>query len=234
MRRIALAALTALPLAAGAGEPQPPITPSPSAPMVFERGPLLGVELVPTTAELRAHLGGDDDRGALIGRVLDGSAADKAGIRVGDLLVEIDDVAVSDAPSVKRALARSAGAEVRIEVIRDGKRRTLDATLPDGQGAADGLRFGPFGDDTKRFEWTHPDGADHGWGEGRVFEWKLDGDWPEGVHEAVRKALEEAGVQQDEHNERVEAEVAERLERMEQRLETLQGRLDDLLDQLDE
>lgn len=253
MRRLALAALTALPLAAGAVEPQPPMAPAaPAAPIEFARGPMLGVELVPTTTDLRVHLGSDADRGVLIGRVLDGSAADQAGIRVGDLLVEIGGDPVSDASGVRHALARHAGDDIRIEVIRDGKRRTVDATLPDGQGPADRMNFGPFGDgDTaKRFEWTHPDGRDHGWAEGRAFEW--NGELPGDIRDTVRKALEEAGISEGEVREQLrehlqqldgdmdariqelDATVEQRLERMEDRLNTLQDRLDAILDALED
>jgi membrane-associated protease RseP (regulator of RpoE activity) len=120
---------------------------------------MLGIELVPTPAELRAHLGGDDDRGVIVGRVLDGSAADTAGVRVGDLLIAIAGEPVADATSVRRVLAAHAGETVLVEVIRDRKRRTVRATLPDGEGPIDGMRFDRLGadPDVRRLEWRFPE-----------------------------------------------------------------------------
>jgi membrane-associated protease RseP (regulator of RpoE activity) len=46
--------------------------------------PRLGVQLVETTRELRRHFGGNDTAGVLVSKVLGGTAAEEAGIEVGD------------------------------------------------------------------------------------------------------------------------------------------------------
>jgi hypothetical protein len=58
--------------------------------------PLLGVELVNTTKELREAMGGRKDAGVLVGKVIAGSAAEKAGVKAGDLILSVDGAAVVD------------------------------------------------------------------------------------------------------------------------------------------
>jgi predicted metalloprotease with PDZ domain len=96
--------------------------------------PKLGVELVDTTPELREHLGGREDAGVLVGKVLEGSSAEKAGVKVGDLLFSIDGDSVGTPGDVIRAVGRNAGKTVTIEVVRDGRVQRLTATLPEDEG----------------------------------------------------------------------------------------------------
>jgi predicted metalloprotease with PDZ domain len=95
--------------------------------------PKLGVELVDTTPELREHLGGKPDAGVLVGKVLEGSAAEKAGVKVGDLLISIDGDSVETPGEVIRAVGRNAGKTITLEVVRDGRVERLTATLPEDE-----------------------------------------------------------------------------------------------------
>jgi len=90
----------------------------------------LGVELLSLTDELRAHFGAPTSAGLLVARVEPRSPAARAGVRVGDLLVELDGKAVGSRGEVVRAIRRRArGDRVRLKVIRGGKPRALQATL---------------------------------------------------------------------------------------------------------
>ena len=91
--------------------------------------PLLGVQLIEVTPELREHLGEDGERGVLVGQVTRGSAAAAAGIAVGDLIVAVGGDPVSDAGDVRRALRKRAGETFEIEVIRDHHSTSLEVTL---------------------------------------------------------------------------------------------------------
>ena len=93
--------------------------------------PLLGVELVETTPELRRHLGGDEDAGILVGKVLSGTAAEQAGLRVGDLIVSVDGEPIEDAGDLRRALHERRGEIFDLEVVRDGARTSLAVEIPD-------------------------------------------------------------------------------------------------------
>jgi len=94
------------------------------------RRPLLGVHLVSTTPELSAHLGGEEREGVLVSKVVAETAAERAGVRVGDLIVSVAGEQIADAGDLRRALGDQAGKSVQLEVIRDGESRTMRVDLP--------------------------------------------------------------------------------------------------------
>jgi serine protease Do len=64
--------------------------------------------------------------GFLLSEIAEGSPADRAGLIVGDVIVGINDVAVSDAESVPAAVLRmSPGEAVTVAVLRGGEPRTF-------------------------------------------------------------------------------------------------------------
>jgi len=93
--------------------------------------PLLGVQLVDATPELREHLGSNEDEGVLISKILPDTPAEDAGIRVGDLIVAIDGEAIEDIGDIRHALQRKYGEDSEIEVIRDGSPMSIDVAFPD-------------------------------------------------------------------------------------------------------
>ena len=92
--------------------------------------PKLGVQIVGTTPELREHLGGDLDHGALVGKVLADMPAEKAGLAVGDLILSVDGKSVRNAASLMAALRDKDGKTVDLEVARDHGTVHLQAALP--------------------------------------------------------------------------------------------------------
>jgi C-terminal processing protease CtpA/Prc len=97
--------------------------------------PVLGVQLVQPTAELREHLGGPKDAGILVSKVIGGMPAEDAGIEVGDLIVTINGEEVEDTGDLVSGLKGKHGETVELEVIRDGRPLTLDAALPEREEA---------------------------------------------------------------------------------------------------
>jgi Do/DeqQ family serine protease len=96
----------------------------------IQRG-LLGVSISDFNAETAEALGMDDDvEGALVQEVVSDSAAESAGIKVSDIIIAVDNKPVTTAADLRTTigLLRS-GDQVRIKLIRDGKTRTIDATL---------------------------------------------------------------------------------------------------------
>lgn len=90
----------------------------------------LGVQLQDATPELRAFLRAPEDRGVLVVRVNEGSPAEEAGLRVGDLILSIDGEAVAETHEVVHAvLSAEKDAKLALEVSREGKTRKLEATL---------------------------------------------------------------------------------------------------------
>jgi len=96
----------------------------------YQKRPYLGVHLLGLTDELRAHFSAPAGAGVLVSRVEPKSPAAGAGLKVGDVLVEVDGKEVASAWHVARAVRRGkAGQKVRLEVVRKGSARTLSATL---------------------------------------------------------------------------------------------------------
>ncbi|HTL67410.1 MAG TPA: Do family serine endopeptidase [Lacunisphaera sp.] len=88
----------------------------------------LGVAPQALTPELAARFG--TDKGALVAEVTPGSAAEKAGIKPGDVITRVNSVDVTDPRQLLLAVSQARpGAEVRIDYVRDGKRRTARAEL---------------------------------------------------------------------------------------------------------
>jgi serine protease Do/serine protease DegQ len=92
---------------------------------------LLGVSISDVTAETAEALGLDDEiQGALVQEVVSDSAAETAGIEVGDVIVAVDGDEITSASDLRTTVGlRRSGETVRIEVLREGKRRRMSATL---------------------------------------------------------------------------------------------------------
>jgi serine protease Do len=94
-----------------------------------ERG-WLGVSIQEMTPILAKGLGHEAGKGALVAQVTESSPAAKAGIRQGDVIVELDGHAVTRTEDLPRLVADlPAGRQVPIKVLREGKTLTLSATI---------------------------------------------------------------------------------------------------------
>lgn len=90
----------------------------------------LGVETSSLTPELRRHFGVPEDAGVMLSRVLEGSAAEAAGLAVGDIVTRVEGEEISSASALGRAIRRrEGGSEVEIEYWRSGARYETRATL---------------------------------------------------------------------------------------------------------
>jgi membrane-associated protease RseP (regulator of RpoE activity) len=108
----------------------------------------LGVSLLDLTPELRDHMGGPKASGILVSAVEDGSPAEKAGIRVGDILLSVDGADVASASELRRELRdKKEGDTARLELQRGKSRQTVVATVTERENGpviftrdVDGLR----------------------------------------------------------------------------------------------
>jgi len=128
--------------------PVAPVAPAPPAPhtMVFAghstQGAFLGVGTMPMSPELRAHFGAPEERGVLVDRVEPGSAAEAAGVKVGDVLTALEDEPVADGVELLRAVRQhEPGAKVRVALVRDRKPLTVEAKLGDAEGQRQVVRI---------------------------------------------------------------------------------------------
>ena len=90
----------------------------------------LGVSVQPVTPELARSFGLDKQRSALVGDVVAQGPAEKAGIKRGDVIVSYDRKPI-DEPATLPALVASTpvGKTVAIQVMRDGRRQTVDVAI---------------------------------------------------------------------------------------------------------
>jgi Do/DeqQ family serine protease len=99
---------------------------------------LLGVSISDFNAESAKAFGVEGQtEGALVQEVVSGSAAEKAGIEVGDIIVGIDGSRVKSASDLRTTIGlKRSGDKVKVDVLREGKRRQFTATLSEVNSTA--------------------------------------------------------------------------------------------------
>ena len=90
----------------------------------------LGVRVEKLTGDLAQVLGVTGDGGVLVVEVIEDTPAQKAGVRAGDVIVEVAGHEVSDREDLTKALNDEVG-RVDIVLTRKGSRRTVQADLPE-------------------------------------------------------------------------------------------------------
>ena len=119
-------------LRSGEGVPPPP---HPGRPFhYFERfiphQARLGVQLEDMTPELREFLRAPKEHGVLVVRVNPGSSAEKAGLRVGDVITSAGGQSVDETFTlVHEVLSAEKDAKLALEVVREGKTLAIEATI---------------------------------------------------------------------------------------------------------
>lgn len=90
----------------------------------------LGVRIETLSPDLASALGATGSKGALVVEVLDGTPAEKAGLRAGDVISAVEGESVADADDLVRAL-RDENGNVSLSVVRRGEKRTVEVELED-------------------------------------------------------------------------------------------------------
>jgi serine protease Do len=101
--------------------------------MVVWKNLVFGAEIEALDVQLAQYFGVKS--GVLVRSVMKSSAAEKAGMRAGDVLIAIDEHAIStphDISSYLRTM-RDGGKFIALSVVRDHKQRTVQISLPDIQ-----------------------------------------------------------------------------------------------------
>lgn len=90
----------------------------------------LGVYIQPVTDELAATFGLDRTIGALVGEVIKGSPAEKAGLKRGDIILEFEGEEVSAVTDLPRMVAATpVGNKAKMKIFRDGDEETLTVKI---------------------------------------------------------------------------------------------------------
>lgn len=97
----------------------------------------LGVMIQEVSKDLAESFGLDKPAGALIAQVLEGGPAAKGGVRVGDVILEVNDQPVDLASDLPHLIgAFKPGEQAKLQILRDGKRELLSMAV--GSLPADG------------------------------------------------------------------------------------------------
>jgi S1-C subfamily serine protease len=99
----------------------------------------LGVSIQALTPNLARQFGlGEESHGVLVSEVLEGTPAEKAGLRSGDVVLALDGEEMRSPAELRNEIAaRGAGKRVQLAVQRDGARQSFAVKLgllPDGDG----------------------------------------------------------------------------------------------------
>ncbi|HRP25626.1 MAG TPA: DegQ family serine endoprotease [Thauera sp.] len=90
----------------------------------------LGIAIQGVDKDLAQSFGLPEAHGALVASVDPGSAAEKAGLQPGDVVLSVDGRRIGDSAELPRVIGeKRPGTQVRMEVWRDGRSRNLTATL---------------------------------------------------------------------------------------------------------
>ena len=95
---------------------------------------LYGVELAEADAVLRSQLKLGDDQGLVVTQVAPDRAAARAGLKVGDVIVKLNDQSLGKIKQVGEVLAKVGRDPARVDLIREGKPEKLSLPAPESDG----------------------------------------------------------------------------------------------------
>ncbi|MBX9852263.1 MAG: Do family serine endopeptidase [Cytophagaceae bacterium] len=96
---------------------------------------LLGVTILDLTSQVAKEKGIADINGVYVASVNEGSAADKAGIKQGDVITEINAVTVNSASELQEQVARyRPGDKIKVTYVRGGKKQEAETVLRNKMG----------------------------------------------------------------------------------------------------
>jgi serine protease Do len=97
----------------------------------------LGVSIQPVTDDIAKSFGLNHARGALVGDVMAGSPAEKAGFKQGDVITRFAGKEIKDPRQLQLTVADTpVGQKVEVEIFRDGKPQKLAVILGSSESAA--------------------------------------------------------------------------------------------------
>lgn len=93
---------------------------------------VLGVQTESLTRQLGEYFGVKDGEGVLVRSVEKGSAAEKAGLKAGDVIIKADNEKLTDRSDLSHILRNHrSGGKMTLVVMRDKHEQTFTVTLPD-------------------------------------------------------------------------------------------------------
>ena len=104
---------------------------------------VLGVNIQTLTPDIAQSMELGNVQGALVSQVVDGSAAEKAGIKAGDVITAVNGKPVKDASALRNTIGLlRIGDRVDVALLRDGKPRRVTAVIGERDAAAESKASG--------------------------------------------------------------------------------------------
>ena len=97
--------------------------------------PYLGIQMVTLSPEVKESLNQDpnspisvnEDQGVLIARVMPNSPAHQSGLRAGDVIIQVDNIAVTKADEIQQIVENvTVGSQLKMQIKRQGQPLNLD------------------------------------------------------------------------------------------------------------
>jgi len=104
---------------------------------------VLGVNIQTLTPDIAESMDLGNVQGALVSQVVEGSAAEKAGIKAGDVVTAINGKSVKDASGLRNSIGLlGIGDRVDVALLRDGKPRRVTAVIGERDAVAEAASSG--------------------------------------------------------------------------------------------
>lgn len=144
---------------------------------------VLGAQTENLSRQLGEYFGVKDGEGVLVRSVEKGSAAEKAGLRAGDVVVRADNEKLSDRSDLSHILrSHREGGKLSLTIVRDKREQTIVVDLPN-RGSDDS------------FQWFPSDDFRSGWNDFREeMRNYIDKDVNKEIDSAMRQAMAKARV----------------------------------------
>ena len=104
----------------------------------------IGVGVGSLGKQLGEYFGVADGKGVLINSVRENSPAAKAGLRAGDVIVEVDGKPVAGSMELTRAISEKKEGDVNLTIVRNKNRQTIRVTPEKMQGGGGTWRIEDF------------------------------------------------------------------------------------------
>jgi len=117
-------------------------------PQLREKGKVvrgwLGVYIQKVTPEIAETLGLDEARGALVADVMKDTPASRAGVEVGDVIIEFDGQSIHASNDLPTIVARTpVGKKTTLKIVRGENTQTLSVTIGELEGGEEVTSVGP-------------------------------------------------------------------------------------------
>ncbi len=90
----------------------------------------LGINVGPVTSALVERLNLRDQKGVIVGRVLAGGAAERAGVQPNDVIIRFNGTEINEPNMFRNLVAGTApGSDVSLTIVRDGREQQINARL---------------------------------------------------------------------------------------------------------